>query len=346
MKAVRMESFGGPEVLAYGELPDPVPGPGEALVRVKACALNHLDLWVRKGLPAYKIKFPHVLGSDIAGEVAGFGPDAKPAGVDIGSRVVLAPGISCGRCPSCKAGRENLCDGHAVLGADGGWGGYAEFVKVPARNVLPMPAEEMAFTQAASIPLAFLTAFHMLRTLANVAAGQTVLVTGAGGGVGVAAVQIANSMGARVIAASTSRDKLAAAKALGAQETVLVPSESLTDAVRGLTGGRGADVIVEHVGPPLFSDALRALAPGGALVTCGSTGGASAQGDMRQLFFREKRILGAKLGSIEELRAVLALFAVGKLKPVVDKVFALHEARQAHEYLEARRQFGKIVLTI
>ncbi len=344
MKAAYLEAFGGPEKILYGELPDPKPGKGEALVRVRACALNHLDFWVRDGLPAYKISLPHVLGNDIAGEVVELGPETSNE-VPIGTRVIVSPGVSCWNCEACRGGRDNICDRYAILGADGGWGGYAELAKVPAVNLVAIPNEKMGFPEAASIPLTFLTSWHMLKTLAGLKKGETVLVTGSGSGVGVAAIQIAKALGARVLAASSSEEKLAAAKSLGADETVLTPKQSLYRKAMKLTGRRGVDVAFEHVGPPLFGEALKSLAPGGRLVTCGATAAPKAELDLRYVFFKELKIMGAKVGTLAELKELIRLFADGRLKPVIDRTFPLNEARQAHEYLAARRQFGKVVLT-
>ncbi|HVE15008.1 MAG TPA: zinc-binding dehydrogenase [Elusimicrobiota bacterium] len=339
MKAVRIEKFGGPEVLAYGDLPDPKPGEGEVLVRVRACALNHLDIWVREGIPAYKIRLPHVLGNDIAGEVAALGPGVS--GALLGAKVVVSPGRSCWRCARCLAGEDNLCERYGILGANGGWGGYAELAAVPATNLIPMPAG-LDFDAAASFPLAFLTAWHMLMTLARLGPGQRVLVVGAGSGVGVAAIQIARLAGATVIAASTSEGKLASAKALGADDGLLMDA-SWERKLRALAP-EGLDVVFEHVGKGVFSEALKALRPGGTLVTCGATAGHDPELDLRYVFSRELRIVGARMGTLAELRRVAALFGQGRLKPVVDRAFPLAEARAAQEHLAARRQFGKVLL--
>ena len=336
-----MEGFGGPEVLKPAELPDPQPGPGEILVRVRACALNHLDLHVRGGLPAYKIAMPHILGCDAAGTVAALGPGATA--FRIGARVAVAPGRSCGRCDDCLAGQDNRCAQYAIIGAGAGPGGYAEYLRVPEACAVEVP-DSMSFEEAAAFPLTYLTAWHMLVTLAACGPGQTVLVLGAGSGVGVAAIQIASLSGARVIAVSTSAEKLEKAKALGAEETIHAPPQDIARQTRKLTGGALADVAFEHVGPAVFMDALKSLKPGGRLVTCGATSGPEVTLDLRYVFWRQLQILGSKMGTLAEFRRVARLAGEGRLKPVVDKVFPLAQARAAHEYLADRRQFGKVVL--
>ncbi len=342
MKAVVLKAFGGAENLEPAVLPDPVPGPGEALVRVRACALNHLDLWVREGLPSAKVKVPFVLGCDAAGEVAALGPGAE--GVSIGDRVAVHPGRSCGRCDACRDGRDSACPDYGIIGAYGGRpGAYAEFLSVPVEHLLAMGAGQ-TFPEAAAAPLTYLTAWHMLATLADLRAGETVLVIGAGAGVACAAIQIAKACGARVIATSTSADKLERAKALGADLTVHHPPEDLAKSVRRLTGGAMADAVVEHVGGPVLFEALKCLRRGGRLVTCGATAGPKAEIDLRYVFDRQLRLLGAKMGSLAEMRRVWALIADGRLKPVVDRIFPLAEARAAHEHLAARAHFGKVVL--
>ena len=343
MKAVLLEAFGGPENLHFTDHDDPKPGPGEALVRVRACALNHLDLWVRDGIPAYKIGLPHILGCDVAGEVVLYGPGAS--GPKPGSRVVVCPGKSCGRCLACLSGQDNRCKEYGIIGAQGGPGGYAELVAVPAHNLFPIPPG-MSDEAAASFPLTFLTAWHMLITQAGLRPGRTVLVIGAGSGVGVAAIQVAAMAGARVIAASTSAEKLEAARKLGAREVIQSPPDDLLRQARKLTDGRGVDVVFEHVGEAVFGAALKALAPGGMLVTCGATSGPLVQLDLRFVFSRELRIQGAMMGGLAEFNDVMRAVSDAKLSPVVDSTFPLEEARRAHEYLASRRQFGKVVLKI
>jgi NADPH:quinone reductase-like Zn-dependent oxidoreductase len=342
VKAVVLKAFGGPENLEPAVLPDPVPGPGEALVRVRACALNHLDLWIREGLPSARIKLPFVLGCDAAGEVAALGPGA--AGVAVGDRVAVHPGRSCGACDACRDGRESDCPDYGIIGAYGGRpGAYAELLTVPVEHLLPVP-QSLSFPEAAAAPLTFLTAWHMLVGLADLRAGETVLVIGAGAGVASAAIQIAKVCGARVIATSTSEEKLARAKALGADMTVHHPPEDLAKSVRRLTDGAMADAVFEHVGGEVLGAALKCLRRSGRLVTCGATAGPKAEVDLRYVFDRQLRILGAKMGSLAEMRRVWALVADGRLKPVVDRTFPLAEARAAHEHLAGRGHFGKVVL--
>jgi NADPH:quinone reductase-like Zn-dependent oxidoreductase len=342
MKAIQFTEHGEPEVLHYLEVPRPQIAANEVLVRVRACALNHLDLWVRRGLPGVRIPLPHIPGSDIAGEVAQVGNLVK--GVKVGERVVLAPGISCGHCAMCAAGEDNRCRQYTLFGyrVDGG---CAEFVRSPEANVIPLPPE-MPFEQAAAIPVVFLTAWHMLMARARLQPGEDVLVLAAGSGVGTAAVQIAKLAGARVIATAGSEAKLVKARALGADETVNHSQQDMTAEVRSLTGKRGVDIVIEHVGVATFEKSVASLASGGRLVTCGATTGYDARLDLRLLFAKNLSLLGSFMGSRSELFTVLKLVAQGKLRPVIDRVLPLSECRKAHELLEHREQFGKIVLAI
>jgi len=339
-----VKAFGGPENLESATLPDPVAGPGEVLLRVRACALNHLDLWIRAGLPSARIQLPFVLGCDVAGEIAALGADVE--GLPVGGRYAVHPGRPCGRCEACRDGREPDCPDYGMIGAYRGLpGGYAELLVVPAECLLPIP-EGMSFVEAAAVPLTFLTAWHMIVTLAGLTPGETLLVVGAGAGVSAAAIQIAKLLGARVIATSTAREKLDRARALGADDVVHHPPEDLVRAGRRLTGGRMADAVFEHVGPAVIGEALKCLRRSGRLVTCGATSGPVAEIDLRYVFDRQLRIIGAKMGNLAEMRRVWALVAAGRLKPVVDRTFPLAEARVAHERLAGRGQFGKVVLTL
>ena len=341
MKAVVIFEHGGPEVLCYTELPEPSIGPQEVLVRVRACALNHLDLWVRRGLPGRSVSFPHILGSDISGEVTAVGENVKNA--RIGDKVLLAPGISCGQCEQCLAGRDNFCKDYVLFGSTV-HGGYAEFVKSPSANVIPIPGN-LSFEQAAAVPLVFLTAWHMLFDRAHLRPAEDVLVIAAGSGVGSAAVQIAKVTGARVIATAGSEPKLAKAKELGADHTLSHVGEFARE-VKRLTKGRGVDVVFEHVGAATWDQSVYSLAHGGRLVTCGATTGFEGKINVGYLFARQLSILGSFMGHKSELFSVLALFQRGLLKPVIDSVLSLERAADAHRRLENREQFGKVVLRI
>ena len=340
MRAVYLERFGGPDVLAFGDRPAPSPKPGEALVRVRACGVNHLDLWVRAGLPGLEPEMPHILGNDIVGEIAELG--AGVSHLAVGQKTLVNPTLSCGHCNACANGDDNLCRSYDVIGRRRN-GGYAEVVSVPAANCLPYP-ENLPWEQAAAVPLVFLTAWHMLVTRAHVRPGEDVLVIGAGSGVGSAAVQIARLHGARVIATAGSAAKLERARALGAQETIDHATEDIAARARALTGKKGVDVVFEHVGGHVFEAAVASLARDGRLVTCGDTIGKRATLDLDMLFGRHLTLLGSWMGRRSDLNAVLKHVASGALKPVVDSVLPLAEARRAHERLEARDVFGKLVL--
>lgn len=340
MRAVPIPGHGGPEVLRLVEVPDPVPGPSDALVRVGACALNHLDLWQRRGLERVTIPLPHVPGSDIAGEVV----DGGPSGLDAGTRVLVHPAVSCGACPACRAGRDNLCPSFGVIGFQTE-GGYAELVAVPARNLVPLPPGT-DLVEGAAFPLTFLTAWHMLVSRAAVQAGETVLVVGAGSGVGQAAIQVARLHGARVFATGGQPWKLEAARALGAEAAIDHAREDVAAEIRRLTDRRGVDVVIEHVGQAVWEKAVRCLAPGGRLVTCGATTGHEGRIDLRILFVRQVSLMGSYMGTRAEFLAAVAALAAGRLRPVVDAVFPLAEAASAHRRLEARENFGKIVLRV
>jgi NADPH:quinone reductase-like Zn-dependent oxidoreductase len=342
VKAAVLKAFGGPENLELTTVPDPVPAPGEVLLRVRACALNHLDLWIRAGLPSAKITTPFILGCDVAGDVVALGADVER--IAIGARFAVHPGRCCGKCAPCLDGRESDCADFGIIGAYGGRpGGYAELLAVPVEDLLPMtPAQ--TFPEAAAVPLTFLTAWHMLETLAGLRAGETLLIVGAGAGVATAAISIAKSLGAKVIATSTSKEKLERAKALGADFTLQHPPEDLARTVRKLTGGAMADAVFEHVGGDVLGEALKCLRRSGRLMTCGATKDPIAPIDLRYVFDRQLKIFGAKMGSRAEMRAVWAKVVAGELKAVVDRTFPLAEARAAHEYLAARGQFGKVVL--
>ena len=342
MKAVVFTQHGGPEVLQYTNVPEPTIGPGDVLVHVRACALNHLDLWVRGGLPNVPIPLPHIPGSDIAGEIAQVG--AEVTTVRPGQKVVLTPLVSCGKCPMCVAGLDNRCPKATNLGymIDGG---YAEFVRAPEVNCLPYP-ENLSFEEAASIPLVFQTAWHMLLARAELKPAEDVLVLGAGSGIGSAAIQVAKLFGARVIATAGSDAKLQKARELGADHLINHKTQRIRDEVRRVTNKRGVDVVFEHVGTATWDDSLASLALCGRLVTCGATTGYDAKVDIRFLFVRQLSLLGSYMGVKSELQPIMKLVAAGRLKPVVDRIFPLAEAADAHRYLESGEQFGKVVLAV
>lgn len=338
MKAIRFHEFGGPEVLKYEDVPDVKPREDRVLVRVRACALNHLDLWIRKGLPG--IKLPHINGSDIAGDVIEVG--SYVSSVKAGTRVLLAPMTFCNYCSQCTSGQQSFCRDFSVLGyaTDGG---NAEFISVPEVNVIPIP-ESLTYDQAASVPLVFLTAWHMLVARSHLKAGDTVLVLGGGSGVGSAAIQICKMLNARVIATAGDEAKLEKSRELGADYSINHYKQKIADEVRKITAKAGVDIVFEHVGAATWEDSVRSLRPGGTLVTCGATTGPEAKFDLRVLFSRQLSFLGSYMGTMGDLHEVLRHIFAGRLKPVVDRTFPLKEARAAHERMEKSEQFGKIVL--
>jgi NADPH:quinone reductase-like Zn-dependent oxidoreductase len=338
MKAVRIHQFGGPEVLTYEDVPDPQPRKDQVLVRVRACALNHLDIWVRKGLPG--VKLPHILGSDVSGEVVEVGEYV--GGFKAGQRVLLAPMHYCGHCEKCVAGVQNQCRAFTVLG-NGVDGGNCELIAVPAANVIPIP-DSLDFDQAASVPLVFVTAWHMLVGRAGIRPGQTVLVLGASSGVGIAAIQIAKFFHCRVITTAGDEAKLAKGRELGADFGINHYQQKISEEVRQITNKEGVDIVVEHVGAATWDESVKSVKSGGTLVTCGATTGPNVALDLRHLFARQLTLLGSYMGTMGELQEVLRHIFAGHLKPVVDRVFPLSELRAAHEYLEGSQMFGKIVV--
>jgi NADPH:quinone reductase-like Zn-dependent oxidoreductase len=341
MKAVRFHQHGGLDVLRYEDAPDPDPGPGDVVVRVRACALNHLDIWERRGLEHLKVPMPHISGSDVSGVVVASTHPGVPAGL----RVMLQPGVSCGRCAACLSGRDNECPGYEVLGYRTHQGGYAELVKVPVQNLVPIP-DEIGFVEAAAFPLTFLTAWHMLMTRAKLSRGEDVLVLAAGSGVGQAAIQIAVMHGARVFATAGSEAKLDRARSLGASDVIHHHRQDIADEIKRLTNRRGVDVVIEHVGEATWAKSLRSLARGGRLVTCGATTGWNGHIDLRALFSKQLSIHGSYMGTKGELLSVARFFFARQLEPVVDCTFPLADAAAAQRRLEDSAQFGKIVLEV
>ena len=337
-----LRTHGGPEVIQREAIELPDPGPREVRVRVRAVGVNHLDVWVRRGLANLRLEYPHRLGSDIVGEIEAVGPGAR--GATVGQRVVVSPGTSCGVCAQCLSGSDNLCAKYHILG-ESTQGGTARHVNVPDVNVLPYPGD-LAFTDAAAVPLVFLTAWQMVVRRGAVSAGDTVLVQAAGSGVGSAAVQIAKLFGARVIATAGTDAKCEAARALGADAAINYTTQDFVAECKKLTDRRGVDVVIEHVGGEVFEKSVAAVRWGGKIVTCGATAGFTPKLDLRHVFFKQIQILGSTMGPKGDLFRILELVREKKLSPVVGRVLSLWEAPEAHRLLEARALFGKVVLSV
>lgn len=340
MRAVRIHRHGGPDVLVYEDAPEPTVGPTDVLVAVRAASVNHIDIWVRNGLPRLRLRFPHILGADVAGVVEAVGAGVRD--LDAGAEVMVAPGVSCGQCAACAAGDDTFCATFSILGEHID-GGYAERIAVPRANVLVKPSH-LSFEEAAAIPLVFVTAWNMLVTHGRIRRGETVLIWGGGSGVGSAAIQIARLHGARVIATAGAAWKLDRARSLGADETINHAVQDVYDEVRRLTNRRGVDIVFEHVGASTWEASLRLLARGGRLVTCGATTGGEARTDIRYIFSRELSIHGTWLGPKRDIHAVMVPVAQRLLRPVVHKTLPLEKAAEAHMMMERREHFGKIVL--
>ncbi|MBD3335471.1 MAG: zinc-binding dehydrogenase [Candidatus Eisenbacteria bacterium] len=341
MKAWRIPEHGGPDALQLETgLPDPEPGPGQVRVRVRAAALNHLDLWVRRGVPGHPFPLPMIPGSDVAGEVDRTGPGV--AGWNRGDPVLIAPGFGCGACPRCLAGDDNLCRSYGILGETRD-GACAEFVVVPATHVTRMPAN-LQPTAAAALPLVSLTAWHMLVAKAGVRPGDWVLVHAGASGVGSMAIQIAKLHGAQVITTIATPGKADRVRPLGADHLLVSTEVDVAKEVRRLTSKRGVDIVVDHLGGEPFQKALACLARGGRLVNCGATVDAKVGCDLRIVFFKNLAILGSTMGRRGEVETTIELARQGRLQPVVDRVFPMNELPQAHAYLEERRAVGKVVV--
>jgi len=340
VKAIRFHQHGGPEVLRYEDVPTPSPGPGEVLIALRAAALNHLDLFVRAGVPG--VPLPHIGGADGAGIVAENGPGASryPAG----TRVYFDPGLSDGTCDYCAAGEHSLCDRWQILGEQRD-GTYAQAVVMPEVNLRPIP-EQLSFEEAAAFPLVFLTAWRMVVSKAQVRPGQTVLILGIGGGVAIAALQIAKRAGARVFVTSSSTDKLARAKEMGADVLIDHKQTDFSKEVWAMTQKRGVDVVIDDVGAATWDRSIRALARGGRLVTCGATSGPKPDEDIRRIFSKQITIYGSTMGTRQDWDALNQHLANGDLRPVVDRTYPLEQAAAAQEVMARGEQFGKLVLTI
>ncbi len=344
MRAALIRTQGGPEVLEFAEIETPHPGPAEALVRVRACALNHLDLWTRSGRAGYTPPLPHVLGDDIAGEIAALPQDVDTTGLAVGQRVMLQPGTSCGRCAACLSGDDFACRQYRILG-HGRAGGYAEFVAVPLANLIPIP-DSISFENAAAFPLVFLTAWRMLVVRAQVKVGDDVLVWAAGSGVGMAAIQIAKLMGARVIATAGGEKKLELARSLGADAVVDHYTGDVVAEVKRFTSKKGAEIVIEHTGEKTWERSIQSLTHRGRLVTCGATSGPKGSTDLRFVFAKHLSLMGSYMGSRADLLAASPHFFAGRLKTVVHATLPLERAADAHRMMEASEHFGKIVLTV
>jgi len=342
MRAALFRRHGGSEVLEIAEVPIPEPGPGEVLLRVRAAALNRLDLWVREGWEGLKLPLPHVGGSDIAGEVAKLGQGV--AGWQAGERVAVNPSLSCGACDMCRAGEDCLCKDYRILG-EHTWGGFAEFVLVPAANLVRIPAG-FAFEAAAAAPLASMTAWRAVMARGRLRAGETLLVVGGGGGVATYAIQIGKLAGARVIATTSTEEKAKRLRELGADEVVNYKTQDWGREVWKLTGKRGADLVLDSVGKTTFMTSVRCTARGGRIACCGGTTGQQWELDIRPVYWRGIDILGTTMANRAETETVLGLVWQGKLKPIVDSTVPLARIREAHELLERSEQFGKVVLTV
>ncbi|MCX6133724.1 MAG: zinc-binding dehydrogenase [Ignavibacteriales bacterium] len=341
MKCVRIHEHGGVEKLVFEEVPRPAIGPNDVLVQVKATSVNHLDIWVRQGLPGVRFPLPIIPGVDASGVVAELGESVRH--VSVGERVVVAQGISCGHCKQCLNGDDNLCREYRLIGEHRD-GADAEYISVPGRNVLKLP-ESVSCEAAAASALVFLTAWHMLVNKAKVQPGDDVLVIGASSGVGSAGLQIAGMLGARVIATTSTEEKETKLRELGVDEVINYTTHRVLDQVRRLTDKKGVEVVFDHVGVSVWEDSIKAMAKGGRLVTCGATSGYDAKTDLRYVFYKQIQILGSTMGRKGDLITIFNLIERGLLKPVIDRVLPLEDVRSAHQIVEAGKHFGKVVLT-
>ena len=342
MLAARVPRHGGAEVIEISRVPVPRPRADEVLVKVRAAALNHLDLWVRRGVDTHTFPLPLIPCSDVAGEVAVAGKVAGAPG--IGSAVVLSPGVSCGRCRACLSGQQQLCRSYGLL-AEQRDGGASEYICVPARNLVKKP-ERLSFVEAACLPITFLTAWTMVRRRADVQPGEWVLVQAGASGVGVAAIQMCKLLGARVVATAGSPEKVARLEALGADVAVDYRSQDVLKEVRAAAGRQGVHCVLDHVGADTFATDQRVLAWGGRIVLCGATTGHKVPLDLRRLFYKSQSLLGSTMGSMGDFAEVVDLVGQGLLEPVVDSVYPLEKTAEAQQHLEARKAFGKVVIEV
>ncbi len=328
MKAVQIHEFGGPEVLKWEEIPDPVPGPDEVLFEVKATSVNHLDIWIRKGLPF--VKLPRILGCDAAGIVDG-------------KRYLLNPATACGTCEFCTDGNMSMCSAYAIWGEHKN-GTDAEFLAVPRHCLVPIP-DDLSFAEAAAAPLVFVTAWRMLMTRGRLQPSEDVLVWSAGAGVGTVCIQMAKVAGARVIATASSDEKCARLKDLGADHVFNHATEDVVRKVKELTGKRGVDLVVDYTGKDTWARSLKCARRGGRIVTCGATSGFAPPEDLRHIFFRQFEIIGCTMGNNKELLDALRLLFTGRVRPVIHDTLSMSEVAEAHRQIEARTVFGKLILT-
>lgn len=343
MEAVVFDEHGGPEVLEHRTVDVPEIGPEEMLVEVRACALNHLDVFVRKGIPGVHLELPHVSGGDIAGVVAAIGDRVDT--VEPGDRVLIDPRITCGACEFCRKGETNRCtaDVHGNLGEEY-WGGLAEYVAAPAKNAIHMP-DDAGFEETAALPIAYATAWRMLVSRAELDPGETALILGASGGLGTAGVQIADYLGAEVYAATSSEAKAERARTLGADHVINYEETDFDGEIWTRTGKRGVDVVFEHVGQATWEKSIRSLANGGRIVTCGATTGHDATTDIRYLFSREEAILGSRGWQRHELETIAKLVWSDEIEPAIDRTLSLENAIEGVEAMENRELTGKVIVT-
>ncbi len=341
MQVIRIHEHGSRDKLQIDSLPVPKVQTDEILIKVKTAALNHLDIWVREGIPG--VPLPLIMGSDAAGIVETVGSEAASNfSFSKGDEVLTTPIRSCGHCEFCMQGKDNLCRDFHIPG-ESIQGVQAEYIMVPAAYVLPKP-KNLSWPEAAALPLAAMTAYHMLMPKAHLKSGEWILIYGASSGIGSMAIQIAKALGAKVITTAGNEEKIQAAEQLGADYVLNYRTQSIGKTVREITGGQGVDVVFEHTGAQTWKDSLRALNKGGRLVTCGATTGPIVKIDLRAIFIKHQQIIGSTMGTRQDMVGILELVKADKLKPVVDKVFPFTEIKNAHQYLEDGRQFGKIAL--
>ena len=339
MKAIRIYEHGGVDVLKWDNIPKPELSVNQVLIDVKATSLNHLDIWVRKGIPG--VPLPLITGSDAAGIISEVGDGVKKS--RIGEKVMIQPLIFCGKCASCNKGKENLCKSMGIMG-ENCQGVNAERIIVEESQAIPFP-DQLSFEAAASFALVAQTSFQMLVRRANLQAGEFVLIWGASSGVGSMGIQIAKAMGATVIAIAGTNEKCEKAGLLGADHILNYKTDDILGEIKSLTNGKGIDVVFEHVGQETWNISMKSLARGGRVVTCGATTGFKANLNLTHLFFKQQSILGSTMGSKSSFEGALTLLNEGKIKPVIDRIFPISEIQSAHEYLESSMQFGKVVLS-